>query len=197
MSILEIFLLAVSLCFDTLAVSIVGGACITEISVWKRVKILLSFALFQAGFTLIGWLLGSTVSQYIEKFDHWIAFGLLAYIGGKMIIDAFSKAPEAENCSCETGGHSDLLDTKRLIISSIATSIDALAVGISLAFIQMSVGRISLTVGVIGAVTALAAALGLRGGKKLGNLLGNKCNFIGGLILVALGLKILLEHLLS
>lgn len=189
MSIIEIILLAVSLCFDTLAVSMVGGACIAEINMWKRAKILLSFALFQAGFTLIGWLLGSTVSQYIERYDHWIAFALLAYIGGRMVISAFSKGKDVEKVN--------LLDTKKLIISSIATSIDALAVGISLAMIQMSTGRISLTVVIIGVVTALAAALGLRGGEKLGKLLGNKCNLLGGLILVALGVKILLEHLLG
>lgn len=189
MSIFEIFLLAVSLCFDTLAVSMVGGACMTEINAWKRAKILLSFALFQAGFTLVGWLLGSTVSQYIERFDHWVAFGLLAYIGGKMIIDAFSKNAELEKV--------DLLDTRKLVVSSIATSIDALAVGISLAMLQMGGGRIWLTVAVIGAVTALAAALGLRGGEKIGRLLGGKCNLLGGIILVALGIKILLEHLLA
>jgi len=89
MSFFEVFLIAVGLCFDTLAVSLVGGACLGDINIWKRAKILLSFALFQAGFTFIGWLLGSTVSQYIERFDHWVAFLLLAYIGGKMIIESF------------------------------------------------------------------------------------------------------------
>ena len=189
MSILEIFLLAVSLCFDTLAVSIVGGACIGDINVWKRAKILLSFALFQAGFTFVGWMLGSSVSQYIEKFDHWVAFALLFYIGGKMIFDALRGGGDSEKV--------DLLDTRKLVVSSVATSIDALAVGISLAMIDLSSGRVALTVAVIGIVTALAAETGLRGGEKLGRLLGSKCNLLGGLILVALGTKILLEHLLA
>jgi Predicted membrane protein len=189
MSFFEVFLIAVGLCFDTLAVSLVGGACLGDINIWKRAKILLSFALFQAGFTFIGWLLGSTVSQYIERFDHWVAFLLLAYIGGKMIIESFSKKEGEEKV--------DLLNTKKLVISSIATSIDALAVGISFAMLHMTVGDILWTVLVIGVVTALAAEIGLRGGEKLGRILGRKCDFIGGLILVAIGVKILLEHLLG
>lgn len=188
MTLVEILLLAVSLCFDTLAVSIVGGSCIAEISAWKRVKIILYFALFQAGFTFAGWALGTTLSRLIESFDHWIAFILLSYIGGKMLIDAFRQDGKVEKV--------DLLNTKTLIVSSVATSIDALAVGISLSMLQMNTGRIFLTVAAVGIFTALAAALGLGCGEKLGRLLGGKCNVIGGLILIAIGIKILLEHLL-
>lgn len=188
MSFVEIVLLSISLCFDTLAVSVVGGACISDIGAWKRVKIILSFALFQAGFTFVGWILGETVNWYIDSFDHWIAFGLLAYIGGKMVFDAFRKGNGAEKL--------DLLNTRTLILSSVATSIDALAVGISLAMIQMGTGRVLLTVALTGLFTALAAAVGLGGGERLSRILGRKCNIIGGVILVAIGVKILLEHLL-
>lgn len=188
MTFVEIVLLAVGLCFDTFAVSLIGGACINKISVWKRVKILLSFALFQGGFTFIGWALGASVSQYIERFDHWIAFLLLAYLGVKMIIESFSKKSEEQSV--------DLLNTKQLTVASIATSIDALAVGISIALAGMSLGRILYSVGIIAVVTALAAELGLRGGATLGKLLGKKSNFIGGIILLAIGTKILIEHLL-
>lgn len=188
MSFIEILLIAVGLCFDTLAVSLVGGACLGDANVWKRAGIVLSFALFQAGFTFIGWLLGSTVSQYIEAFDHWVAFILLAYIGGKMVVEAFSKDEEKPV---------NLLDTGKLVVASIATSIDALAVGISFAMLHMPMREILFSVLVIGLVTALAAFIGLRGGERLGRLLGKKCNLIGGLILIGIGLKILLEHLLG
>lgn len=180
------FLLAIGLSFDTIAVALVGGACIKCIPFWKRVRICLFFAGFQAGFTFIGWALGSTVSQYIEKYDHWIAFALLAYIGGKMVIDAFKSGKEDEKV--------DLLSTKQLVISSVATSIDALAVGISFAMLEISTGKIAWSLLIIAAVTALFAAAGLIGGEKLGKVLGSKTNLLGGVILLAIGVKILLEH---
>ena len=186
MSFLEILLIAVSLCFDTLAVSLAGGACIRDISWKKRLKIIFFFAFFQGGFTFVGWLLGTSVSQYIDKFDHWLAFALLLYIGGKMIYDSI-RGGEGENV--------DLLNTRKLIISSIATSIDALAVGVSFAFTEMSLLRCAGASAVIFAATAIAAATGLEGGEKLGKCLGSKSNLIGGLILIAIGVKILLEHL--
>lgn len=187
MTIIEIFLLAVSLCFDTLAVSLVGGACIPEIKLTQRLKILLSFGLVQAGFTLVGWLAGSSVLEYISKFDHWIAFLLLLFIGGKMIKEAFSKD--------DGEGSVDLLDTGKLLISAVATSIDALAVGVSLAMLDMTTARSLFTFAVIGLVTVIAAEIGLRGGSKLASFIGSKANFLGGIILIAIGAKILLEHL--
>lgn len=188
MTFLEIILLAVGLCFDTLAVSLIGGACISKVTIWKRAKILLSFALFQGGFTFIGWALGTGVSQYIERYDHWVAFALLAYIGGKMIIESFSKKQDERV---------DLLNTKQLVIASIATSIDALAVGISLAMVGLAIGRILYSVLIIAIVTALAAEIGLRGGAKLGKVLVKKADLIGGIILLAIGVKILVEHLMA
>jgi len=187
MNFVEILLIAVSLCFDTLAVSIIGGACIHSINLRKRVKIFMSFALFQAGFTFIGWGLGASVSQYISQFDHWIAFLLLLYIGGKMILDTVFHKEEEKGV--------DLLNTGKLVISSMATSIDALAVGLSFAMTGMKAGDILWSVAVIGVVTAISSIIGLRGGEKLGRLLGNKCNIIGGIILIAIGAKILFEHL--
>ncbi|MDD2595567.1 MAG: manganese efflux pump MntP family protein [Bacteroidales bacterium] len=187
MSFLEIVLLAVGLSFDTLAVSLAGGACISKIDFWRRVKILISFALFQAGFTFVGWGLGSSVSQYIDKYDHWVAFILLAYIGGKMVIDSFRSSCNEDSV--------DLLNTKKLVLASIATSIDALAVGISLSMLQMSLSRILYSLLIIGFITALASEIGLRGGAKLGKCIGPKSNLIGGIILLAIGIKILIEHL--
>lgn len=187
MTIVEIFLLALSLCFDTLAVSIAGGTCISNISFRQRIRILLIFGLIQAGFTLLGWILGASIIDYISKFDHWVAFLLLLFIGGKMVRESFDKSEEK--------GAVDLLNTGQLIISAVATSIDALAVGVSLAMVDMSNSRSFFTFAVIGIVTMIAAATGLRGGAKLAGFIGSKANLVGGLILIAIGTKILIEHL--
>lgn len=188
MSYLEMFLIAIGLSFDTIAVALVGGACLKCINSWKRLKICLFFAGFQAGFALLGWALGSTVSQYIEKYDHWVAFALLAYIGGKMAFDAFRKQGGGEKV--------DLLSTKQLIISSIATSIDALAVGISFAMLNLSYGRLTWAIVIIGVVTAIFAEAGLLGGERLGKVFGKWTNLVGGIILLSIGAKILIEHTL-
>ena len=187
MNFVEVFLLAVSLCFDTLAVSLVGGACMGRLTFGKVAKILLFMALFQGGFTFIGWALGASVEQYISRFDHWVAFGLLAFIGGKMIVDAFSVQKKEKPV--------DLLSTGKLIIASAATSIDALAVGISLAMVGTGIGRMAYYCTVIAAVTAIAAAIGLLGGDRIARRIGRGINLIGGLILIGIGFKILIEHL--
>ncbi len=186
MNYFEIFLLATGLCFDTFAVSLVGGACAQSIPALRKVKIISFFALFQAGFTFIGWALGATVNNVIESYDHWVAFGLLLFIGGKMIIDSLKKSEDKSV---------DLLDTGKLAVSSIATSIDALAVGISLAMLHFTSARILWTLLIVASVTALASFLGLASGKQVGKWLGKKSNIIGGIILIGIGIKILIEHL--
>lgn len=187
MSLIEILLIAIGLCFDTLAVSLVGGACMGKVSISKKLAVIASFALFQGGFTFLGWALGSTFSHYIERYDHWVAFALLAYIGGEMIVNAIRNREETKEV--------DLLKPSRLIVSSIATSIDALAVGLSFAMLLMPLGRIAWSSLIIAAVTALAAALGLAGGKKAARIAGRWTSLAGGLILLAIGIKILVEHL--
>jgi|SRR5574344_188420 manganese efflux pump family protein len=186
MSYTEIFLLAIGLCFDTFAVSLVGGACKNCLSVFVKIKIIISFALFQAGFTVVGWALGSTVSSYIENYDHWIAFALLLYIGGKMLIDSFSTSEEKSV---------DLLTTSKLVVASVATSIDALAVGISFAFLHMSCDKVLWSGVIVFVVTAVAALSGLLSGNIIGKKIGRKANLAGGLILILIGIKILIEHL--
>ena len=187
MSLIEILLIAIGLCFDTLAVSLVGGACMGKVSNSKKLTVIASFALFQGGFTFLGWALGSTFSHYIERYDHWVAFALLAYIGGEMIVNALRNKEDAQDV--------DLLKPSRLIISSIATSIDALAVGLSFAMLRMTVGRIALASLMIAAVTAIAAALGIAGGKKAARIAGRWTSLAGGIILLSIGVKILVEHL--
>jgi len=187
MSILEIFILSIGLCFDTFAVSLSSGICIPYIGRRDFIKIVFSFAIFQSGFTLLGWIMGNSLLKYIGAFDHWIAFTLLAYIGGKMIYESLIKKSE-ELCI-------DLRTTKTLIMVSVATSIDALAVGISLAMINLSFAKISAAWLIIALVTALSAIIGIKGGRRIGVKAGKRSELLGGLILIAIGIKILVEHL--
>ena len=189
MSYIELFLLAAGLCFDTFAVSLTGGICTRgSLCVRQILRIIFCFAVFQAGLTFAGWLLGYSVSDYISKVDHWVAFVLLGYIGVKMIIEGCSKEEE------EVSGTS-LLNTRQLVLLSVATSIDAVAVGISLAMIKLSFLKIGITTAMVLACTALASLAGLLGGRRLGAGIGKKSEILGGLILIAIGAKILIEHL--
>lgn len=190
MSYIELLLIGISLCFDTFAVSLTGGICMkTKLSVWQTLKIITVFALFQGGFTLIGWLLGTELYIYIERFDHWIAFFLLAYIGGGMLFEGCNN-----ECSCSKS-KTNLLDNKNLCLLSIATSIDALAVGISLAMVSLAPVKIFVGLASIFFFTALASFVGLNGGRSIGDRLGRKPEMLGGAILLIIGIKILIEHL--
>ena len=195
MSYVELLLLGISLCFDTFAVSLTGGICMgIKLNIWQTLKIILTFALFQMGLTMVGWLLGTGFYVYIERIDHWIAFGLLIYIGGGMLLEGFRGKEESE---CQECGKSktNLLNPKTLCVLAVATSIDALAVGISLAMVSLT--SLKLIVGMVSIFifTALASYVGLNGGRAMGDRLGSKPEMVGGLILVAIGVKILLEHL--
>ncbi len=194
MSHIEIFLLAVGLCFDTFAVSLCGGITVgRELRRTEVLKIILCFAFFQAGFAAAGWALGLTVSEYIERFDHWIAFILLGYIGGKMIYEGVTSKDEELECGCGRE-RSSLLNPRQLVLMSIATSIDAIAVGISIAFLQLSHVKIGVCMSEIFVCTALASLIGLSGGRKLGAKVGSRSEIVGGIILIAIGVKILIEH---
>ena len=189
MSYIELMLLAAGLCFDTFAVSLTGGICTRgSLCVRQILRIIFCFAVFQAGLTFAGWLLGYSVSDYISKVDHWVAFVLLGYIGVKMIIEGCSTKEE------EVSGTS-LLNSRQLVLLSLATSIDAVAVGISLAMIKLSFLKIGITTAMGLACTALASLAGMLGGRRLGAGIGRKSEILGGLILIAIGAKILIEHL--
>ena len=186
---MELFLLAAGLCFDTFAVSLTGGICTRgSLCVRQILKIILCFAFFQAGLSFAGWLLGYSVSDYISKVDHWVAFVLLGYIGAKMIVEGCSKEEEAVS-------KSSLLNPRQLVLLSIATSIDAVAVGISLALVKLSFLKVGVCTGMVFACTALASLAGLLGGRRLGSGIGKKSEILGGVILIAIGIKILIEHL--
>jgi putative Mn2+ efflux pump MntP len=186
MEILTILLLAVSLSFDSFAVSVCSGLNLPRIRFFQAAKIAFFLALFQGAMPLIGWLLGNSMRSLIEPVDHWIAFGLLSLIGGKMIIESFinSESREIKNP----------LHIRVILLLSLATSIDALAVGFSFATL---IEKILLPVFIIGIVTFIASMLGILLGKKTGPKFNRYAEILGGLILIIIASKILIEHILN
>jgi putative Mn2+ efflux pump MntP len=182
-----VIILAVGLSMDSFAVSIGCGLTERMISFRYAVKIAFSLAFFQGLLPVVGWYVGEGIEKYVEGFDHWIAFFLLAYLGLRMIIES-QKEEGAEKMS-------DIYSWRHIITISIATSIDALIVGFSYAL--GGAGDIFIGAIIIGAVTFFFSMLGIRIGKDVGNRFGNKVEFIGGVILFGIGLKIFLEHMLD
>ncbi len=186
MSFFEIVLIAVSLAMDAFAVSICKGLNMTTFSLRNALVIGAFFGGFQALMPTVGWLLGSGLERYITRFDHWIAFGLLALIGANMLREAFGN----EEVSSE---NADRLRLRELLALAVATSIDALAVGITFA-LQPQV-NIGWTVLLIGLITFLLSAAGVFIGNRFGAKRHRLANFCGGAVLILIGLKILLEDL--
>lgn len=183
MGVLEIVLIAIGLAMDAFAVSICKGLSMKKMS-WKKAVIIGGyFGIFQGIMPLIGYLLGTSFESLVTKIDHWIAFGLLVFIGINMLKEAF--ANEAENCN-------DKIDFKTMIILALATSIDALAVGITFAFLKTNIIVASLIIAVI---TFIISVLGVKIGNKFGDKYERKAETVGALILILMGIKILLEHL--
>lgn len=183
MEISEVILISIGLAMDAFAVSVCKGLSMQKMN-WKKAIIIgLWFGVFQAGMPVIGYFLGTKFEHLIVSIDHWIIFALLSFIGIKMIKEAFSK--EAESCNDDIG-------VKTMLILALATSIDALAVGITFAFLNTNIVFATLMIGVI---TTILSILGVKIGNKFGDKYKQKAEFAGGLILVLLGIKILLEHL--
>ncbi len=176
--------LALGLALDAFSVAIAVGIRLPKLSFRPIFRLSWHFGLFQCLMPILGWLAGVTVQKWVAAFDHWIAFGLLSFIGGKMIYESFGAKDENPNAD-PTRGWS-------LVILSVATSIDALAVGLSMAIIGVSVWIPSV---IIGVVAGLMTILGMHLGRKLGSKLGHRMEFVGGVILISIGLKILLEDL--
>jgi putative Mn2+ efflux pump MntP len=184
MSIWELFVLAVGLSMDAFAVSVCKGLAIGKITVKDAAVVGLWFGGFQALMPLLGYFLGSRFAKYITEYDHWVAFILLALIGINMIRESFSKKEEEADSS---------LGFKKMFLLAVATSIDALAVGITFAFLENT--NIIAAVSFIGIVTFIISAVGVYIGSKFGAKYKNKAELAGGIILVLLGLNILLQHL--
>lgn len=184
MELLTILIIAISLSFDTFAVSVSSGLILKQIDFFKASRIAIVLAVFQAIMPVIGWLAGIGIKDYASKFDHWIAFIILGILGFKMIHES-SKTNHEER-------QFNPLDVKIMIGMAIATSIDALIVGFSFALLDF---HIFLSVGIIGFVTYVVAMLGMLFGKNIGSRMGKRMEFIGGLMLILIGVKILIEHL--
>jgi putative Mn2+ efflux pump MntP len=175
--------LAFGLAMDAFAVSISSGITIEKPRIENALKIAIFFGAFQAAMPVVGWLAGIGLRELISQFDHWIAFGLLCLIGLRMIYESTKARSERKILNP--------LNLGVLLLLSIATSIDALAAGVSLAFLKTS---IVLPVIVIGVVTLVLSFVGVFIGDKSGHVFENKAEFVGGLVLIGIGTKILIEH---
>ena len=177
--------LALALAMDAFAVALGTGAVLSRLTGRHLFRLGFHFGLFQALMPVIGWLAGRTIIQWVSAWDHWIAFCLLAIIGGRMIFEAFSDKEKADERDPTKG--------LSLVLLSIATSIDALAVGFSLSVIGVSIWMPSL---VIGLVAGILTVVGMLLGGRIGDRWGSRVEIFGGVILIGIGLKILAEHLL-
>lgn len=186
MDIFSIIMIGIGLAMDAFSVSITDGIILKKPKVVEAGKIALFFGAFQFIMPCIGYLLGSTFARYIEAFDHWIAFALLLFIGSKMIYEAINEKPEEDI--------KNPLSFTTLTVLAIATSIDALAVGVTFATINVPVIFASA---VIGIVTFLISFAGVYIGSRCGNLFGSKSEIVGGMVLILIGFKILLQSLLG
>ena len=183
MGIIELILLSIGLGMDAFAVSVCKGISMKKMN-WKKACIIgLYFGGFQAIMPVIGYFFGSSFESIITNIDHWIAFILLAIIGAKMIQEAFQKEEEE---------YTEDISVKTMIVLSIATSIDALAVGITFAFLKVN---LLLAITLIGTITFILSVIGTKIGNRFGDKYKSKAELAGGIILIIIGLKILLEHI--
>jgi manganese efflux pump family protein len=185
-SFLSILIIALGLSADCFAVALSASIAKKALPLLQGFRVALSFGIFQAAMTIIGWLAGRTVIDFISSYDHWLAFGLLLFVGGRMIWESFHEKEENE-------ARADITKWHFLLLLSIATSLDALAVGLSFAFLEVNLTLASTTIGLVAFIITFA---GFLAGKKLGALVGKRAEIIGGIILIGIGLRILLEHLL-
>ncbi|CEN86915.1 membrane protein [[Clostridium] sordellii] len=197
MSLVSVLLTSFALSMDAFAVSITKGMTMKNITKKIAFKIAFFFGLFQGGMPLIGWLLGISFEKYIKTFDHWIALILLSFLGIKMIYESIKENKKDEVAmDLEINGLSQNtstvdIKTKDLLVLSVATSIDALAVGVSFAFLNISIIEVVTSIAII---TFLVCFIGVLIGKKIGPILKNYAEIIGGIILIFIGLNIFNEH---
>jgi len=183
-SIIPILFIAFGLAMDAFSVAISSGLTIKQLRIEKALRIAVSFGLFQAFMPLLGWLAGLSVRDFISSIDHWIALGILSGIGGKMIFESTKMRSHKRQI--------DISNIYVLLMLSVATSIDALAVGLSLSFLKVSIVMPAI---IIGIVTFLLSFFGVFIGIRFGHFSENKIRLTGGLILIAIGIKILIQHL--
>ena len=184
MSLITLIILAVGLAMDAFAVSITNGLAIKNIKIKDACKIATFFGGFQGLMPIIGWLLGKSFSDFMNGFDHWVVFGILLIIGVKMIYEALKNEEHAELSDRN-------LSLKTLLFLAVATSIDALAIGVSFSLMKVAIIFPAIVIGII---TFFISFIGVYIGKKLGSLFGRRMEIIGGLILIAIGIKVFLGN---
>ncbi len=189
MSTVEIVLIAIGLSMDAFAVSVGKGLALRGRLLGPAIALAVTFGLFQGLMPLLGWLLGSQFAEFISSFDHWVAFGLLALIGGKMLIEAIREDPDADEAAAGTESGIGL---KSLVLLGIATSIDALAAGVGFAVVNVNIW---LACGLIAVITGAFSFAGVYLGRAFGARFEKPAEIMGGLILIAIGVKVLLEGL--
>jgi len=177
--------IAVALAMDAFAVALGTGMSLAKLTGRHLFRLGFHFGLFQALMPVIGWLAGLSVQQQVAAWDHWIAFGLLAFVGGKMLKEAFAAGEDKAAASDPTRG-------LNLIVLSVATSIDALAVGFSLSLLGVAIWWPALVIGLVAGVLTVA---GMLIGRRAGDRWGPRVEVVGGLVLIGIGVKILVEHL--
>lgn len=184
MEILTITLISIGLAMDAMTVSLGISTAGLIPTLRGKIRLAAHFGIFQSGMAALGWLIGETIVRYVKGFDHWIAMALLAYVGIKLIRSGFDKDGKAFEQDPSTG--------MTLVILSIATSIDAFAVGLSIAFLNVSM---LLSIIMIGLVSLLLSIVGVFAGVRLGELFGKRMEIIGGLILIGIGIRVVITHL--
>ena len=186
MTILEILLISLSMSMDAFAVCLGVGCSHRADNPRSRFRLAFHFGFFQFFMPVIGWLAGTTIVHYIAAYDHWVAFGLLGFVGIRMLLSGFNPEDDVQKNDPSRGWS--------LILLSLATSIDALAVGFSLGIVGIIIWYPAV---VIGVVTGLVSLLGLQLGNRLGEKFGKRMEIVGGIVLVLIGVKILLQHLVG
>jgi putative Mn2+ efflux pump MntP len=187
-------LIGISLSMDAFAISVGSGICIPNLKPFHAVRSSLFFGVFQFLMPVAGWYLGYSFASYIKAFDHWIAFGLLAFIGGKMIFEALRRKNAEKPREEDASKSGDIRSLPYLLTLSVATSIDALAVGLSFSLLGRAIW---LPAAGIGCITFVICMLGFEAGRHIGTVLEKWAELAGGLVLTGIGVKILLEHLLA
>lgn len=187
MTIIETVLLGLSLSADTLSVSMAGSVSLGKITPSKVAPVAFAFGFMQAGLMFVGWLLGASIASFIEKMTAIIGFLLLLYIGGTMIVGTLRKKDGCESREVNLSG------IKSLLLSAVATSIDATAVGVSMAMAAMSLWDILVSVAIVFVITAAVATCGVIGGCALGRKVGKSASIIGGIVLIVIGISFLIS----
>ncbi|MDC9588670.1 manganese efflux pump MntP [Xenorhabdus sp. XENO-10] len=187
MNLYATLILAFALSMDAFAAAIGKGAALHRPHFREAIRTGIIFGLVEACTPLIGWSLGLYASQYILEWDHWIAFSLLLILGCRMIMNSFKHEPETSS-KAPSQRHSSVT----LVLTAIATSLDAMAIGVGLAFLQVDILHTAMTIGLM---TMIMATLGMLIGRYIGPLLGKRAELVGGLVLIAIGFNILFEHL--